>query len=136
MLNVDMNSYSSTAIGSKIIAFTDLKAWQESQKLLVCVYKLTGTFPKHEQYSLTSQMQRACVSITSNIAEGFRRNTWKDKANFYSIALGSINEIDNQLMAAKDIGYITKEIFDEAHEQAISASKLTKGLLKKTQSRI
>lgn len=131
-----MNSYSSTTVGPKIIAFTDLKAWQESQKLLVCIYKLTEGFPKHEQYGLITQMQRACVSITSNIAEGFRRNTWKDKANFYSIALGSINEIENQLMAAKDVGYITKEIFDAAHEQTISASKLTKGLLKKTQSRI
>lgn len=63
----------------KIVKFTDLDAWQEAHRLVLMIYELTKDFPKEEMFGLTSQMRRAAVSITSNIAEGFSRNYFKRK---------------------------------------------------------
>lgn len=63
----------------KIRKFTDLKTWQEGHRLVIFLYKLTDKFPQKEQFSLTDQMRRAVVSVTSNIAEGFGRNGKKEK---------------------------------------------------------
>jgi len=75
----------------KIKSFTDLNAWREAHKLALIVYKITKDFPKEEMFGLTSQMRRAVVSITSNIAEGFSRQSYSEKVQFYSIAQGSNN---------------------------------------------
>jgi four helix bundle protein len=80
----------------KIYSFTDLKAWKQGHELVLFVYEITKHFPQNEVFGLTSQMRRAVVSITSNIAEGFSRISNKEKAQFYSIALGSLTEIQNQ----------------------------------------
>jgi four helix bundle protein len=71
------------------------------------VYKLTGTFPESERYALTSQMRRAAVSITSNIAEAFGRRTSKDKARFYHHACGSCYKVQSQAYVARDVNYLT-----------------------------
>ena len=81
----------------KIKTFKDLETWKQAHKLVLVIYKLTKTFPKEEKYSLTDQIRRAVVSISSNIAEGFARDSKKDKIRFYSIALGSLIEVQNQL---------------------------------------
>lgn len=118
----------------KIKSFTDLKAWERGHKLVLDVYKITKKFPREEQFGLTNQLRRAAVSFTSNIAEGFSRHSYKEKLQFYSMALGSLTEIQNQLLIAKDIGYITKEEFDKLAEQTITVNKITNGLIKKTKS--
>lgn len=100
------------------------------------VYKNSKKFPKDELFGLTSQMRRCAVSITSNIAEGFSRNFWKEKLQFYSIALGSITELQNQLLVARDVGYISQEVFYDIAEQTIRVSKLTNGLIKKSKLNI
>ena len=87
---------------TKIKSFTDLYAWQEGHKLVIMVYKVTKSFPKEEVFGMVSQMRRCVISITSNIAEGFSRNTTKDKVQFYCIAHGSLTELQNQLLAARD----------------------------------
>ena len=74
----------------KIKSFTDLKTWQEGHQIVILVYKITKEFPKEEIFGLVSQMRRAVVSITSNIAEGFGRQTYKEKVQFYYIAQGSL----------------------------------------------
>lgn len=119
---------------NKIKSFTDLKAWQESHKLVLMVYRICQTFPKSELFALSDQMRRAAVSITNNIAEGFGRQTLKEKTQFYYQAQGSLIEIKNQLIIAKDIKYITKEKFYEIALQANDSHKLLQGLIQKTKS--
>ncbi|MFA6269668.1 MAG: four helix bundle protein [Candidatus Paceibacterota bacterium] len=114
----------------KIKSFTDLNVWKEGHKLVIMIYKTTKNFPKDEIFGLTNQIRRAVVSITSNIAEGFSRNTFKDKAQFYSIALGSLTEVQNQLLVSRDVGYIDNKIFQEIGGQTVIVSKLCNGLLK------
>ncbi|MDP2649407.1 MAG: four helix bundle protein [bacterium] len=116
----------------KIKTFKDLFAWQEGHKLVLEVYKITQKFPKEERFGLTNQIRRAIVSFTSNIAEGFSRGSYKEKCQFYSTALGSLTEVQNQLIIAKDIGYITDEQFQHLEEMIILISKLTNGLIKKS----
>src|SRR3990167_6894350 len=81
--------------------YRDLIVWQKSMDLVVLVYKLTESFPKSELFGITSQMRRAVISIPSNIAEGSRRKTGKDKCHFYTISFGSGSELETQLEAGK-----------------------------------
>src|SRR5574340_1256822 len=97
----------------KIQSFTDLNAWKEGHKLVLMVYQITRIFPKEETFRLVSQLCRAVVSITSNLAEGFSRNSTKEKLQFYFISLGSLTEIQNQILIARDLKYISKEKFNE-----------------------
>jgi len=79
-------------------------------------------------------MRRCAVSITSNIAEGFSRQSYKEKLYFYSIALGSVTELQNQLLIARDVGYIVKERFQEMAEQSVKVHKIINGLIKSSKS--
>ncbi len=115
-------------IKHKIKSFTDLFAWQEGHKLVIAIYKETDKFPSKEIFGLTNQMRRAVVSITSNIAEGFSRGTTKDKCQFYSMAQGSLTELQNQLLISRDVGYLDKESFKALAEQTIVVNKLISGL--------
>lgn len=119
---------------SKIKEFTDLNSWQEAHKLVLDIYKTTRNFPKSEIFGLTSQMQRAAVSITSNIAEGFGRQGYKEKVNFYYMAQGSITELKNQLFIARDISYINSEDFNNIQIQLETAHKLLQGLITKSKT--
>jgi len=89
----------------KIHTFKDLETWKQAHILVLMVYKATSSFPKYELYSLVDQIRRAVVSISSNIAEGFSRNTKKEKVRFYNISLGSLLEIQNQTQIALDLNY-------------------------------
>ena len=97
----------------KIRSFTDLVAWKQAHSLALLIYKSTKSFPKEEISSLVDQMKRCSVSISSNIAEGFSRQSKKEKLQFYYTALGSLTELQNQLLLAKDVNYISKEDFNE-----------------------
>lgn len=115
---------------NKIKDFTDLIAWQEAHNLVLVIYKTTDRFPQKEIYSLVSQMRRAAISITSNIAEGFSRYSLKEKIHFYYMALGSSTELHNQLLLSKDINYIGSEDFNEILSLLIKVNKLLNGLIK------
>lgn len=85
--------------------YKELEAWKEARKLVKEVYSLTSSFPKSEIYGLTAQINRCAVSIPSNIAEGCTRFSDKDTKRFIDIALGSIAELDTQLILSEDLGF-------------------------------
>ncbi len=85
--------------------FQDLLVWQKAHKFTVLVYRLTAGFPKQEVFGLTSQIQRAAVSIAANIAEGFKRRGKGDKLRFLNIAQGSLEECRYYLILAHDLHY-------------------------------
>lgn len=120
---------------TKIQSFTDLQTWQEAHKLVIVIYKMTSQFPSKETYSLVDQMRRAAVSVTSNIAEGFGRQGRKEKLQFYFIAQGSLTELENQLLVAKDVGYLGAVDFSKAAEHCVTAHKLLRGLIRGIRSR-
>ena len=84
--------------------FRELDVWQLAMQLARAVYELTAAFPREERYGLTAQLQRAAVSIPSNIAEGNARSSLKDYARFVSMALGSTAEVQTQLLLSRDLG--------------------------------
>jgi len=112
----------------KIKSFTDLNTWKEGHKLVLMVYNKTKEFPSDERFALTDQMRRCSVSITSNIAEGFSRRSKGEKVQFYSVAKGSLTELQNQLLVARDVGYITGEAFSGIAEQSVVVGRLLTGL--------
>jgi four helix bundle protein len=114
----------------KICNFTDLISWKESHKLVLLIYGIVKKFPSNERYILTSQILRAVISVSSNISEGFSRRTRKEKVQFYSTALGSLTEVQNQLIIAKDVGYLEKHVFEESYNQTILVHKLVNGLVR------
>lgn len=118
----------------KIKSFTDLIVWQQAHQLVLSIYQITKNFPKEERYSLIDQLRRAAISITSNIAEGFSRQTYKEKCQFYYQSLGSLTEIQNQLLVARDIGYMNQKTFKQIANQTISVQKLLSLLITKTKS--
>ena len=89
---------------------------------------MTDAFPAREQFGLVSQMRRCAVSITSNVAEGFSRKSEREKKYFYFIARGSVTELQNQLLIARDVGYISSMQFNKVASQAIKVHKLINGL--------
>ena len=118
----------------RISSFKDLYAWQEGHRLVLMIYEVTKTFPNEEMFGLTNQMRRATVSITSNIAEGFGRQGYKEKVQFYHLAKGSLNEIKNQIMIAGDVGYLSVEKCRSIMTQADATDKILQGLIAKSKS--
>lgn len=114
----------------KIQSFIDLFAWQEAHRMSLKIYEITKKFPKEEFFALVNQMKRSSISISSNIAEGFSRKTRKEKQQFYYMSLGSLTELQNQLIISKDIQYISLEKFKKIWLQTIQISKLINGLIK------
>ncbi len=87
--------------------FKDLEVWQLARQLAVAVYKVSKQFPKDERFGLTEQVRRASVSIASNIAEGHGRRTDGAFIQFVRISLGSLNEVETQLIIASDLAYLS-----------------------------
>ena len=90
----------------KTTSFEDLLVWQKGHKFVLEVYKISKQFPKEEVYGLTSQFRRAAISITANIAEGYKRISDKEKLRFYNIAQASLEECRYFLILSKDLEYV------------------------------
>jgi four helix bundle protein len=91
--------------------YKDLKVWEKAHQFTLEVYVTTGTFPKEEVYSLTTQLRRAASSIPANIAEGCGKNTQAEFAHFLNISLGSANEAEYYLILSKDLKYLDELSF-------------------------
>ena len=108
---------------TKITRFEDIKAWQNAQSLVDKVYELSGKDKFNKDYALRDQIRRASISIPSNIAEGFSRESNQEFIRFLFIAKGSAAEVQSQLYTAKSQNYLTEEKFDEIYQQLEIISK-------------
>lgn len=116
----------------KIQHFTHLIAWQKNHCLVLEIYKLTNNFPREELFGIIQQLRRAVCSITANIAEGYGRYHHKDKIKFYIMARGSSAEVQNFLIVAKDLSYVTEEEFNRIKIISHEGYKLICGLVNST----
>lgn len=112
----------------------DLDAWKLSMSLVPHMYMLTRDFPKEEIYGLTSEIRRAAVSIPSNIAEGAARGSNKDFVHFLNISLGSLAEVETQIILSADLAFISDTQKDDTIEKLINIRRLIIGLKRALQS--
>ena len=122
------------ALRNKVTAiktFRDLIVWQKSISFVTEIYKMTNVFPKEEQFSLTSQLRRAAISIPSNIAEGFGRHTRKEYIRFLQIAIGSTFELQTQIEIAKNLNFISQENFSRVFELSREIERMLSSLITK-----
>ncbi len=113
-------------------AFESLEVWQKSKALVVLVYQLTSTFPPDEKFGLVSQLRRATISVSSNIAEGSTRWSRQDQARFYEISYGSLMEVLNQLILSQELGFLTEEQTDNIRVELDSVSRMLNALYQST----
>ena len=118
---------------NKLQSFKDLNIWQKVVDLASLVYKVTENFPKSELYGITNQMRRASISISSNIAEGFKRSHGKEKVQFYNIVYGSVAELESQIEISKRLGFLKEEEdYKLLMNLVIEVSKMIDALIKST----
>jgi four helix bundle protein len=114
----------------KIRNFKDLKIWQRGIELVKLVYRVTSTFPSVEKYGIVSQMRRSAVSVPSNIAEGFMRRHNKEYKQFLYIALGSLAELETQIIISKELSFVSTEDCTSTLSAIDELNKMTTGLIK------
>lgn len=95
--------------------FREFKVWQDAVEFSTLIYKITSQLPWFEKKGLCDQLQRAAVSIPSNIAEGSGRSSDSDLAHFLDVSLGSAYEVETQLLISKNVGYISEDIYADLH---------------------
>jgi four helix bundle protein len=106
-------------------SYRDLKVWQEAMALVVRIYAVTDAFPAQERYGLAQQMRRAAVSIPSNVAEGYGRQTSRQRYNFLENALGSTFELETQVELSKQLRFVSDE---DSAQLSDTIAKLGRGL--------
>lgn len=117
-------------MNNSIRSFTDLITWKKAYELTLRIYKISENFPKKEIFSITSQLRRASISVSSNIAEGFSRISIKEKIQFLYISLGSLTEVQNLLMLSRDFHYINIDEFKTLLDQTSDVGKLINGFIR------
>ena len=120
---------------SEVRDFKDLVAWKAARALRKNIHMACRDFPKQETFELSSQMRRAAVSMTANLAEGYGRFSYQENMQFCRQSRGSAYEIRDHLTTALDAGYITPEQYKQFDLQAISVIKLLNGYLRATKQR-
>ncbi|MGV3577548.1 four helix bundle protein [Brevundimonas sp.] len=110
-------------------SYRDLKVWQRAMDLAVLVYELTRTFPKDEQFGLTSQVRRASVSIAANIAEGYGRSSKPSYLNFLRIAQGSLKEVETHLILSARVGICPEAATDPLLTEADELGRMLRALI-------
>lgn len=111
-----------------LFSFEGLKVWQEARLLTKLVYQFTLRLPDYEKYALGNQIRRAMISVTSNIAEGNARFSYKEKIHFLEIAYGSLAEVYNQLVVGSDLDYFSFEEIESLKPAFEFVAKLIRGL--------
>lgn len=114
--------------------YRDLIAWRKGMAFVVAVYSVTGSWPKDDQYGLTNQVRRAAVAVPSNIAEGQGRTGDGDFHRFLGMALGSLCEVETQLMIGHQLGYLDDQTLADLDRQASEVGRLINGLMRSLRS--
>ncbi len=109
--------------------YTDLVAWQKAMDLVVRVYEATKEFPPEERFGLTNQLRRAAVSVPSNIAEGQGRHATRDFLRCLSIAYGSLQEVETQLIIARRLNYLDEKFQAALSDLTSEVARLINGLM-------
>ena len=117
-------------MGYREFSFEGLEVYKTARLLVRDVYRLQQKFPQTETYALGDQIRRSASSVTSNIAEGSGRNSYKEKIHFIEIAYGSLMEAFSQLQIAQDLGYLTAKDIDDIRPLFIEVAKMLSGLRK------
>ncbi|MEK6751408.1 MAG: four helix bundle protein [Chloroflexota bacterium] len=104
--------------------FRTLKVWEKAHDLVLEVYKSTGSFPKQEMYGVTSQIQRAAVSVPTNIAEGCGKDSDAELKRYFLIAMGSSSELEYLLLLARDLGYLPAENYQPLQFRLVEVRKM------------
>ncbi len=112
----------------RIERFEDLVAWQQARELTAEIYAATRLTPFSQEYGLCRQIQRAAVSIMSNIAEGFEHGSWNEYCRFLAVAKASCGEVRSQLYVALDAGYLPRSRFDDLLRRAEEVSRIVSAL--------
>ncbi|HBR18590.1 MAG: four helix bundle protein [Deltaproteobacteria bacterium RIFCSPLOWO2_12_FULL_43_16] len=118
-------------MAEKVKSYRELLIWQKGIELVKEIYRLTKIFPKEEIYALCGQLRRSAVSVPSNIAEGQARQHTGEFKQFLFVALGSLAELDTQLVVANILGYLTSKELDKMSERIEELRKMTRGLISK-----
>ena len=111
--------------------YRDLKTWQKAHELTLSIYKLTSSFPREEQFGLTSQLRRGASSIGANLAEGCGRSGDAELKRFCSIALGSTNEVEYHLLLARDLKLIKPKDYEDLTQRAQEIQRMLSGFMQK-----
>lgn len=115
--------------------YKDLILWQKSHLLILEIYRITRKFPKEEQYILTSQLKRACLSVVLTIVEGCGKYTDADTANFFQTSLGSIQGTEYCLLLSKELEYINKEEYIQLEQSTGAIKGMLISLIKRIRDR-
>jgi four helix bundle protein len=110
-------------------SYQDLMVWQEGIELSLLIYEASSKFPATEKYALCDQLQRASVSVPSNIAEGNQRSSTKQYLHFLSIARGSLAEVNTQIIIAYRLGYLSEDKYTQISKKISSEGALLNGLI-------
>ncbi|HMC63380.1 MAG TPA: four helix bundle protein [Gemmataceae bacterium] len=116
--------------------YRDLIVWQKAMDFVVAVYKACACFPREELFGLTAQVRKAAVSVPSNIAEGQGRDTTRDFLHFLSIARGSLQEVETQLLLAERFAYVNGEETERLLGLSAEVIRLINGLCKSLEAKI
>ena len=119
-----------TNMEREVKGFRTLNAWKKANELTLMVYQLSKKFPREELYGLSSQLQRAAVSVPANIAEGYEHKHCKEYLQFLYIAKGSLGEVETYLLLTKDLGYLTDNEYCVVGSIREETSRIIKGLIK------
>jgi four helix bundle protein len=120
----------------KSSTYKDLIAWQKSIALVTDVYSLTKKFPIDERYGLVSQLNKAVISVPSNIAEGWGRELSKNYLQFLRIARGSLMEVETMVLISKNLNFISEKEFIETQNKIEEVGKILQGLIKSINQKI
>jgi four helix bundle protein len=123
------------AMSGTIRTFRDLLVWQKAMRLVTKLYRVSASFPKEEIYGITSQMRRCAVSIPSNIAEGFGRQSTGDYVRFLSIAEGSLYELQTQLEISLNLTYLTSEQYESLDSSTREIERMLTSLIRKLKAK-